>query len=373
VWALVAFTLPLLELVRQADRSASAGLVAGIRWTAAAGLGAALGLLTASLTAGAVCLGCFAVHSIAAGYAAIALYAWRRLPFSDGVRGAALAGGLALSAALLLLYPGQKTPSPATGTDTLARAIEAASIASPPASAAPVAGTGDATRDRQIQAFVASLKPEAKQGLSDSLATYRTAPLAPPARTRSVVGPPSAGVRITEFTDVRCPHCAELHETLKYLRQKAPADSFQVEPRQFPLDGSCNPAIRQRGDDPVRCLAARAQICMEGHPAALDYSGALFARYRTLTPEQVFSLATPYKPRAEMEACVAGPQTQARIEEDAREATRHDFDGTPLVLVNGRKGSSFAPFLYAMVLTGGKPDHPAFASLPPPKPHAHAH
>lgn len=372
VWALVAFILPLLELLRQADRGASPGLIAGVRWTAAAGLGAALGLLTASLTAGAVCLGCFVMQLIAGGYAAIALYAWRRLPFADGGRGAALAGGLGVSAALLLLYPGQKTPSPATSAETLARAVEATGTARPPASG-PAAGTGDAARDRQLQEFVASLPPEMKQGLSDSLAIYRAAQAAPPARTRSVLGSPSASVRITEFTDVRCSHCAELHETLKYLRQSAPENSFHIEPRQFPLDGSCNPAVRQRGDDPVRCLTARAQICMEGHPGAFDYSGALFARYRTLTPEQVFSLATPYKPRPELEACVASRETQARIEEDAREATRHDFDGTPLVLVNGRKGSSLAPFLYAMVLTGGQPDHPAFASLPAPKPHAHVH
>ena len=58
-----------------------------------------------------------------------------------------------------------------------------------------------------------------------------------------------------------------------------------------------------------------------------------------------------------------------------REATRHEFEGTPLVLVNGRKGSAFGPFLYAMVLTEGRPDHPAFGALPAPKPphHDHAH
>jgi serine/threonine-protein kinase len=131
--------------------------------------------------------------------------------------------------------------------------------------------------------------------------------------------------------------------------------------------------MRQRGDDPVRCLAARAQICMEDHPAAFDYAGALFARYRSLTAEQVFSLAASYKPRADLQACIASAPTQAKLEEDAREAARHDFDGTPLVLVNGRKGSSFGPFLYAMVLTEGRADHPAFASLPAPKPHAHVH
>jgi thioredoxin family protein len=367
VWALVAFALPLLELVRQADRGASPGLLASIRWTAGAGLVAALVLLATSVSAGAFCLGCLAMQLIAAGYAGVALFAWRELPFSDKGRGAALAGGLALSAALVLLYPGQHTPRATTGAGALARALEASGGASP------AAGTGDAARDKQIQDLVDGLPPDGKQALSNALAVYRAAPTLPPARTRSLVGPPTAPVRITEFTDVRCPHCADLHETLRYLRQNAPADSFQIEPRQFPLDSACNPAMRQSGDDPVRCLAARAQICLEGHPGAFEYAGALFARHRTLTVDQVYTLAGPYKPRADLERCVMSAETQARLEEDAREATRHDFDGTPLVLINGRKGASFGPFLYAIVLNGGRPDHPAFASLPPPRADAHVH
>ncbi|HVR70890.1 MAG TPA: thioredoxin domain-containing protein [Vicinamibacteria bacterium] len=378
VWALVAFTLPLLELLRQADRGASPGLLAGIRWTAAAGAGAAVGLATASLTAGALCAGCLAMQLTAAAYGAIALFAWRGLPFADTGRGAALAGGLALSAALLLLYPGQHTPAARAGAETLARAVEAtAGTRTGPAASggdpSRAAGTGDPALDQQLQEFVASLQPEARQTLSDSLAVYRAAAPAPPARTRALVGPTSAPVRITEFTDVRCPHCADLHETLKYLRQNTPGAAFQVEARQFPLDGACNPAVRQRGDDPVRCLAAKAQICLEGHPGAFDYAGALFARHSSLTAEQVYSLAGPYQPRADLQACVASAETQAKVEEDVREATRHDFDGTPLVLVNGRKGSSFGPFLYAMILTEGRADHPAFATLPAANPHAHVH
>jgi hypothetical protein len=40
------------------------------------------------------------------------------------------------------------------------------------------------------------------------------------------------------------------------------------------------------------------------------------------------------------------------------------------VLVNGRQSPSFGPLLFALVLTGGDPDHPSFATLPPPDPEA---
>jgi len=63
----------------------------------------------------------------------------------------------------------------------------------------------------------------------------------------------------------------------------------------------------------------------------------------------------------------------AALAQDVGAAARFDSDGTPIVAVNGRKGTSFAPFLCAMVLTRGNADHPAFAALPPGDPGAHLH
>jgi protein-disulfide isomerase len=74
-----------------------------------------------------------------------------------------------------------------------------------------------------------------------------------------------------------------------------------------------------------------------------------------------------------LESCVGSPETKAQLEEDIAYAARFAADGTPIVALNGRKGVSFPPFLYAMILTGGVADHPAFASLPPPNPNAHLH
>ena len=70
---------------------------------------------------------------------------------------------------------------------------------------------------------------------------------------------------------------------------------------------------------------------------------------------------------------MASDATRRALEEDAQLARGFDPDGTPIVAVNGRRGTSFGPYLYAMVLTGGDPRHPAFASLPPPNPDAHLH
>jgi len=180
-------------------------------------------------------------------------------------------------------------------------------------------------------------------------------------------------VRITEWTDVLCDHCADLHATLRAMRANLPAGSFNIDSRQFPLDGACNPLLQPRGEESVRCLAAKAQVCLESHERAFELAGALFENQKALTREKVFELARPFASRAELEQCLADPATRSRLEEDIHAAARYEPDGTPIVAVNGRRGTSFGPFLYAMVLTRGIANHPAFANLPPPNPRAHLH
>jgi len=360
-WGLAACALPLLALVRAAEGRPQPALVTAIRLTAAGGAAAVLVFLAVSAAAGTLCSGCIGTYLLVAGYAGIALAGWQPLGMPQPSQGAALALGSNALALLLLVYPGLHTPKGAVeaGRQAVARA------------AARSVGTGDAARDRALENLVSSLDPGLKQTLSDSLELYRRGPafsLAPP---RFVVGPSDAPVRITEFTDILCEHCAQLHESLQELSRLAPAGSFNIEPRQFPLDGECNPAV-QRAELPVRCAAARAQICLEG-PQAMEYSTALFAKQKTLSVEDVLTIGSRFLPRERLSACMSSPQTQAKLADDVAFAMRYDPEGTPLVVVNGRKATAFPALLYALVLTGGASSHPAFDSLPPPNPDAHIH
>jgi serine/threonine-protein kinase len=354
-WGLVALMLPLVALVRLAEGRPLPALVTAIRAVAAAGVLSVLVFLGVSAAAGQFCVGCFATYVLVAGYAGIALQAWRRFGLPQPERGIALAGGATAAAFLALLYPGLRTPR---------SAAEAGQKA--------VAAAGSVTASPEIVSFVASLEPQLKQTLSDALFLYRNGSAFPLPAARRLIGSKDAPIRITDFSDIRCEHCAQLHETLRELARVAPAGSFGSEPRQFPLDGECNPAV-QRAEDPVRCLAAKALICFEDHPQADEYAGKLFAKQTALTAPEVYSIAAPYRPRAELERCVASAETARKLREDIELALKYEPDGTPIVLINGRKASAFAPFLYAMVLTRGSPDHPAFASLPPANPSAHMH
>jgi serine/threonine-protein kinase len=372
VWSAAAFVLPLLELVRGARGRDVRSIASAVRWTAAAGLAAVAGMIVASVAAGAICIGCIGTYVLVAAYGVVALRRGRPAGAPDWGRGAVLAGGCAAAAFVLLLYPGLRTPK--SSGERGRQAVEAASRP-----AAAESGTNEATRgtdprrDRELTALVASLEPALKQTLADSLAIYRAAlpqPLPPP---RALVGSDLAPVRITEFTDILCEHCASLNETLRSLRDSVPPGSYSVDARQFPLDGRCNPMLQgARGDD-VRCVAAKLRICAEPTGKEPELAAALFEKQEGLTRQKALDIAGRILPPEALGPCLDAPATKAVLEQDIAAASRFDSDGTPIVAINGRKGTSFAPFLYAMVLTRGNPDHPAFAALPPGDPSAHLH
>jgi serine/threonine-protein kinase len=71
---------------------------------------------------------------------------------------------------------------------------------------------------------------------------------------------------------------------------------------------------------------------------------------------------------AALERCMKSPETEAKLRDDVQLALGLGIQGTPLVIVNGRTSPSLPPFLYALMLAGGRGDHPGFGALPPPRP-----
>ena len=360
VWGLAAAAVALLALARHAQGRPSLLLLTSLRLLAGAGMAAVLVLMTAVALQRTFCGGCAVTYLLVAGFAGIALFGWPRVGWAEAPRAGWVALGSVAAGWLLVLYPGLQTPRTTSeeSREALARV------------AAPATGTGD----RRLTEMIGGLSMPMRQALADSIAIYRAAkPLPEPSPRAYATGPATAPVRITEFTDIRCSHCADLQRTIGELQSYLGADSFSVVARQFPLDRGCNPNIQGEARDPVRCLAARARLCAEGQPGAHAYANALFAVQEKLTEADVKRLAAEHVPGVKLDACVASPDTERKLQEDITLALEHELEGTPLVLVNGRRGTSFGPFLYAMIVTGGSPDDPAFRDLPPPNPQAHIH
>ena len=369
-WSAVVFVLALRGLGRfAAGDQPGATLVTAVRLASAAGVVAVLVLIGASLASGAICVGCVGTYLLVGGIAFVAIVLWRREGWPEPARGGGLALGVLAVCLAILLYPGLRTPK---STGEAGRNAVAAAAKAGPSSSSP--GTAiEPSRDRKLAEMIATLDPSGRQLLADSLAIYRASkPVALPA-PRALVGSAEAPVRITEFTDILCEHCAGLHETLKTLRDYAPPGSFSVDARQFPLDGRCNPRFNAGKGDDVRCVAAAARICAERSGREPELAGALFARQAGLTREAVLAVASAYETPEALAACIGSPATRQTLETDLEAAAPFDSDGTPIVAVNGRRGTSYGPFLYAMILTQGDPEHPAFAALPAGNPAAHLH
>jgi serine/threonine-protein kinase len=341
-----------------------------VRFVGLAGILTVALMIAASAVAGAFCLGCVVTYFVVGAYGFIALLHWRSAGFPHALRGFLLAAGAFGGAFLILLYPGLHTPK---SSGEAGRKAVSEAVAQSGGGARSAAGAGNAQSDKILADLIASLEPPLKQTLADSLAIYRAAQPQRVPPPRALVGSDLAPVRITEFTDILCEHCAGLQETLQTLRESSPPGSFSVDARQFPLDGRCNSFVGQTKGDDVRCVAAKSRICMEPTGKDPQFAAALFAAQKGLTREKVLEIAAPFMPLPALTACMDSAPTRAKLEEDLTAAGAFDSDGTPIVAVNGRKGTSFGPFLYAMILTRGNSEHPAFEALPPGDPTAHLH
>ena len=323
------------------------------------GIVAALACITfvaGSISAGALCLTCLGTYALVLGYAGVALGA---LPgrLSPGPGEWARAVGLpatvvALTWGSLLLF------APPRPTGTL-----------PPRSASK---GGSASRD--VSQFLASRPDTEKQALADALARFARTPaptqpeLLP--HPRLLKGAADAPVHLVEWTDILCPHCKHLNDALEELQAAVPPGRLAVEPRQYPLDGVCNPDVPQKGDG-LRCTGSLALICLEQAPDFWSLRDKLFAAQRTLTRESLLTLASSGSvSRGQLEACIASPEAAAKLQDDIRYAEIYNPTGTPIVAINGKPAFATPVFLYALTMASGDPTAPVLTSALPAPRHA---
>lgn len=326
---------------------------ATVKVWAVAGLLSVLAFGLASMEARAVCLTCLGTYGLVVVFA---FAAFMMLPGPRWPESKFLAGGVAwvfvVGAPVFLvgLVPGGNTPKAGAVTR--------------------LAGT---TEEQLVDNLMHLPKREA---LMTSAARHKW--LSSPARDVSdfVVrvrhGPVGAPIKVVEFSDVLCPHCAQFEESLEELRGAAPKDSLSIEPRLFPLvdDGCARPGEKDSPKD-VRCTGAKVQICSEDHPLYWDVRKQLFAAQQSLrSSDMVIDIAAKVTNRSRdaLVACINSPETQAKLTDDISYGRRYNLEGTPLVLLNGRETWPSAGFILGMAVSGGDVNAPWFKNLPEPPP-----
>jgi protein-disulfide isomerase len=180
-------------------------------------------------------------------------------------------------------------------------------------------------------------------------------------------GPAEAPVKLVEFTDILCSHCRALIATLEELKKAVPPENLSIEPRYFPLDSECNKKVSISKGDGVRCLGAKAQICLEGTADYWKLREEMFENQNALSKEMILAIAGKALTKEKLQACLDAPETQARIDEDVAYAMLFKPTGTPIVVLNGRETLPVPAFLYGMMLSKGDPQTKYFAKLPPPR------
>lgn len=175
---------------------------------------------------------------------------------------------------------------------------------------------------------------EAKRPAQDSRGPAPVADVRPPGATQ---GP----LPVVVFSDYLCPACARAHEETRALL--AGRDDVRLSRRQFPLDSDCNPAVKRRMH-PGACDLARLGICAEAQGKLEPLEDLLFANQVAKRPVDELVRAAGVDQRR-LEACLASPETEARLRSDIEAAIRIGLRGTPTFVVGGRQLPNLPPEL----------------------------
>lgn len=352
LWAVVAIALTFFWWNRTSRGADSAVFVAGLKVWALLGLLSCVTFVTASIQAKAVCLTCLGTYALCIGFAigALKLLGGPILaPMKELAPGIGWTLIFTVPVYFGLLYPGQHTP---LGDAAVQKVLD---NHDPNDFAALMEKLPE--RDKLTTAWA---REQWKNFIPRDVSAF-------PVHARK--GNPDAPVKLVEFTDILCGHCAQFEGLLEEVEAMSPHGGLSVEPRYYPLDAECNDEIKGSAKDGIRCFGAKFQICTEKHPRFFIMRHEFFANQQQLDQGMMVAIARRNGIDTDAVAqCMKSPETEARLKEDIAYARLHDITGTPLVLINGRVAPPAPAFILGMVLSGGNVDAPWFLKLPPPPP-----
>lgn len=159
--------------------------------------------------------------------------------------------------------------------------------------------------------------------------------------------PAKAKMVIVEFADFQCVHCKMAAPILKSftLSRKDVALIFQ----SFPLDGTCNPAVKHQADG-KSCELAKAVYCATQQSKGWPLHEWIFENLGKVDLGQLSSVAQNFGiDVAAFNECRASSETSQKIIEQAKLGESIGIKGTPAIFANGRElpGGQFLVILEA--------------------------
>lgn len=141
-----------------------------------------------------------------------------------------------------------------------------------------------------------------------------------------------AALTLVEFADFRCPHCKTAVPGLHSFVKSRP--DVRLVFLNFPLDSSCNSAMKQPG---TSCAMAKAVYCANQAGKGWEAHDWLFDNQGKVTPESLTGLPGILGlDEAQFKSCTEANQTHEAISAQAELGLKAGVKGTPSVYANGK-------------------------------------
>ncbi len=150
-----------------------------------------------------------------------------------------------------------------------------------------------------------------------------------------VFGNTGAKIKMVLFSDFECPHCRRaafnLHTALKPLQ-----DKIQLHFKHFPLDASCNPALKYQLHA-FACRLAQVGVCLNAKNQFWDYHDYVFLKMQKEDFSEPLSEAIRHViSEADYSQCMKKEKNSPVIAKDIRTGLDIGVNATPSLFINGR-------------------------------------
>lgn len=159
-------------------------------------------------------------------------------------------------------------------------------------------------------------------------------------------GADGAPITVVEYADFECPACQQYYLINEELLSNY-GEKVQYIFRNYPLDNSCNPGIKDRFHL-NSCYAAELSLCAGEQGKYWEYSDYLFTLDHNQIAEgdvrkvMLKGADTLKLNRQDLEKCVASGRYRPRILREIREADELKLSHTPTIFVNGKSVENYS-------------------------------
>jgi protein-disulfide isomerase/uncharacterized membrane protein len=149
-------------------------------------------------------------------------------------------------------------------------------------------------------------------------------------------GNDAAKVKVVEFSDFQCPACKTAAATVKKLAEEF-GDSILIVYKNYPLDESCNSAIKRKFHD-FACESAIMARCAGRFGKFWQFHDLVYARQNEINSENLKAFAKEVGlTDAQIAECVDSKDLLTKVKDDIEMANKAGVDATPTFFINGRK------------------------------------